>query len=142
MKLPPPAGVIVMVPSFAPAQEVAVVAEVAVTVEPTTTVVLAEQDVPAGVTAVTVYVYEPGMVGAGIPVGFCCVDVQQFGPVQEYVAFVMVVAFRSKLPPGHTGPVLLAVTSQMIAHVVAPVPPVCWKVMVPGSPSKLVINIT
>ena len=45
----------VIVPSFAPAHEVAVVADVAVTDDPTTTVVDAEHDVPSGVTAVTVF---------------------------------------------------------------------------------------
>src|SRR5215204_448448 len=42
--------------------------------------------------------------------GFCCVEINPFGPVQLYVAPATVVAVRFSVEPAHTAPPLPAVT--------------------------------
>ena len=60
-----------MVPSITPGHVVGCGVAVPPASPPTTTVVLAVHELPDGVVAVTVYVYEPGTDGATTPVGFC-----------------------------------------------------------------------
>jgi hypothetical protein len=41
--------------------------------------------------------------------GFCCDEINPFGPVQEYVAPIIPVAPKDRVVPEHTDPLLLAV---------------------------------
>ena len=73
----------------------------------TTTVVVAEQATVPSV-AVTLYTYEPAVVGAVTFVGFCVVE-ENPGPVQANVLPAIAVDVRLKLPAVQVGPLFAAV---------------------------------
>ena len=71
-------------------------------------------DVPAGlvhtfIVAVKEYVPAINVVALALTVGFCAVEVKLLGPVQLYVAPVIVLAVSERAVPAHTGPLLPAV---------------------------------
>ena len=71
---------------------------------------------------------------APVTVGFCCVDVKAFGPVQRNVTPVaVVVAVSCADPPAQTGPLFDALTVKAGQEIVSEAVPVIDAVTAPSA---------